>query len=98
MQSSYTVNVAQAAAEMGTGVDAVLELIEAGTLPAAKLGKGYVIRKTDVVKHIDLVIAKQTSLRIDKHKAKNPIKPVMQEQEPVASKRGRQRKPIPALP
>ena len=41
----------------------VLELIKDAKLPAAQLGKGFVIRKTDVFKRIDQAIALETAMR-----------------------------------
>ena len=80
----YTFNVTQAAQEMGVCTKEVLELIKDAKLPAAQLGKGFVIRKTDVFKRIDQAIALETAMR-----QRNP-----QSQE---GKRGRRRNSIPAL-
>lgn len=98
MADKYTLNVAQAADEMGTGTDTVLSLIESGVLPAAKLGKGFIIRKSDVIKHIDLMIANQTHIRAEKHKLKNPSKQAKPEEVLTIPRRGRARNPIPVLP
>lgn len=90
----YTFNVAQAAAEMGVCTKQVISLIEVGALPAGKQGKGYVLRKADVFKHIDLVITTQTHDRIRK---KSPA--LNQGADGNGSnRRGRKRAPIPQLP
>ena len=69
---------------MGVCTKEVLELIKDAKLPAAQLGKGFVIRKTDVFKRIDQAIALETAMR-----QRNP-----QSQEP---KRGRKRSAIPVI-
>lgn len=80
----YTFSVAQAAQEMGVCTKEVLSLIKEGSLPAAQIGKGFIIRKADVFKRIDQAIALETAMR-----QRNP-----QSQE---AKRGRKRNAIPVL-
>lgn len=80
----YTFNVAQAAQEMGVCTKEVLGLIKEGKLPAAQMGKGFIIRKSDVFKRIDQAIALETTMR-----QRNPQSP-----EP---KRGRKRNAIPVI-
>lgn len=80
----YTFNAAQAAQEMGVCTKEVLELIKEGKLPAAQIGKGFIIRKSDVFKRIDQAIALETAMR--QRKPEN--------QEP---KRGRKRNALPII-
>lgn len=76
---------------MGVGTKNVLDLIDSGVLPAAQLGKGYIVKVDDVRKHIDLVIAAQTSKRREAKQGK----PILND---TPAKRGRKRNAIPALP
>lgn len=81
---SYTMSVKQAADEMGMGTKGVLALIDSGELPAARLGAGYIIRRTDVQKLIDKKISLQTSKRIHQIQVDQ-------------TKKGRKRNPLPVL-
>lgn len=100
----YTLSVAEAAREMGVGPKFVLNLIEAGAIPAVKFGSGYRLRKADVTKYIDLHIAIQTTRRLEqtKLKAKNetgqPGTPTPVHEPAIHTKRGRKRNPIPTIP
>ena len=58
-----TLSVPEAGELMNVHGNTVLKLIEAGTLPAAKIGRAYVLLLADVMQHIERLITAQTSQR-----------------------------------
>jgi excisionase family DNA binding protein len=48
---------------MNVHINTVLKLIDAGTLPAAKIGRAYVLLLVDVMQYIERLISTQTSQR-----------------------------------
>lgn len=59
-----TVDVPGAAALMKVHPETVLDKIASGELPAAKLGRSYVLRTKDVLDRIDAEIVRQTAARM----------------------------------
>ena len=58
-----TLTVAQAAERMNVCTKTVLRLIDDCKLPAAKLGKGYVLLESDVMNFITQQVVAQTEAR-----------------------------------
>jgi excisionase family DNA binding protein len=48
---------------MNVHTNTVLKLIDAGTLPAAKIGRAYVLLLADVMKYVERMVLDQTSQR-----------------------------------
>ena len=63
---SITLDLREAAAMMKVHPKTVLGLIDSGALPAAKIGRAYVLMVRDVQAHIEGNIARQTSERMRK--------------------------------
>jgi excisionase family DNA binding protein len=59
-----TVNVPRAAELLCVHANTVLKLIEAGALPAAKIGRAYVLLERDVLQYAEDEIIRQTSARM----------------------------------
>ena len=59
-----TVNVVGAAEMMYAHPKTVFKLIGDGVLPAARIGKSFVLLRSDVLRHIENEIIKQTSIRM----------------------------------
>lgn len=59
-----TVNIHGAAELMKVHPKTVLDLIGEGALPAAKVGRAYVLMTKDVVSHIEQQIIAQTAARM----------------------------------
>ena len=62
-----TVSVLEAAALLITSDQTVLRLIDAGSLPAAKLGKSWVLFRADVLGYLQGEIRRQTAERLAQH-------------------------------
>jgi excisionase family DNA binding protein len=58
-----TLSVPQAADRMKIHTETMLEMIRKGVIPAAKIGRSYVILEKDVMQHIENQIMKQTAER-----------------------------------
>lgn len=61
---SFTVDVTEAASIMKVHVKTVLDMIASGILPAARIGKSYVLIRKDVEDHVLNEIIKQTAARM----------------------------------
>lgn len=59
-----TCDTAAAAVLLFTHEKTVLELIECGILPAARLGRSYVMMTRDVLAHLENMIREQTAVRM----------------------------------
>jgi excisionase family DNA binding protein len=59
-----TVNIQGAADLMKVHPKTVLDLISEGALPAAKVGRAYVLMTKDVLSHIEQQIIAQTAARM----------------------------------
>ena len=59
-----TLTVEKAAECMGVSTKTVWGLINLGTIPAAKIGRAYIMLERDVMAYIEGQIAKQTAERI----------------------------------
>ena len=59
-----TVDVRGAASMMNVHQQTVLDMIAAGDLPAARLGRSYVLLTRDVLAHIERAIQQQTAQRM----------------------------------
>lgn len=59
-----TVDVEQAAELMKVHPKTVKDLISSGALPAAKIGRAYVLMTKDVLNYIEHMIVKQTAERM----------------------------------
>lgn len=64
MTTASTVGVPEAAALMKVHANRVLELIAEGTLPAAKVGRAWVMLTRDVLTYVENQIIEQTSKRL----------------------------------
>lgn len=62
--SGPTVDIHGAAKLMQVHAKTVLDLIGINVLPAAKIGKAYVLLKKDVMAHVEREIVKQTAARM----------------------------------
>jgi excisionase family DNA binding protein len=62
--NAVTVDIHGAAEMMKVHPKTVLDLINAGVLPAGRVGRAYVLRTQDVLKHIERVIIDQTAARM----------------------------------
>lgn len=62
--SAVTVDILGAAALMKVHPKTVLDLIGAGALPAGRIGRAYVLLTSDVIAHVERVIAQQTAARM----------------------------------
>ena len=58
-----TLSVAQAAELMKVHKDTLLDMIHAGVIPAAKIGRSYVMLENDVMNYITSQIKTQTAQR-----------------------------------
>lgn len=58
-----TLNLVQTANVLKVHTNTVMRLILDGTLPAAKIGRAYVLMEKDVVAFVDAQVAKQTTER-----------------------------------
>lgn len=65
-----TVDVPEAAKLMGVHPRTVMDLIHDCTLPAAKLGRKWILNTQDVLNHVENEIVKQTAQRM-----RSPISP-----------------------
>ena len=61
---SPTVDINGAADLMKVHPKTVLGLISTGAIPAAKVGRSYVMMTKDVLAHIEQIIVKQTAARL----------------------------------
>lgn len=61
---STTVDIHQAADLMKVHPKTVLDLIGSGAIPAAKVGRAYVMLTKDVLSHIESAIVRQTAMRM----------------------------------
>ena len=59
-----TVNVPRAAELLCVHANTVLKLIESGVLPAAKIGRAYVLLERDVLQYAENEIIRQTTARM----------------------------------
>lgn len=66
--SKPTLSTNEAAELMNVGPQYVLDLIDAGVLNAAKLGKGYTLMTRDVLAYIEKQIAEQAAKRMRRPK------------------------------
>lgn len=63
-RTSLTVGVLEAAGLMHVHPNRVLEMIAAGTLPAAKIGRAWVMLHRDVLDFVERQIIEQTGARL----------------------------------
>jgi len=71
-----TCDVKEAAELMKTHPETVKDLIGKGVIPAAKIGRAWVIKTSDVLAHIDREVARQyATLMRTKKKAKRQACP-----------------------
>ncbi len=63
---SHTVDINGAADLMKVHPKTVADLIHAGAIPAAKMGRSWVMLTRDVVMHIENAISQQTAQRMGK--------------------------------
>ena len=59
-----TLSVLEAGDLMNVHANTVFKLIEAGTLPAAKIGRAYVLLQHDVMNYVEKMVVAQTSSRM----------------------------------
>jgi excisionase family DNA binding protein len=59
-----TLTVETAAERMGVSTKTVWGLISNGTIPAAKIGRAYIMLERDVMAYIEAQIVKQTAERM----------------------------------
>lgn len=59
-----TLDIAAAGKLMNIHPQTVLDLISNGTLPAGKIGRAYILLKSDVMSHIERIIVQQTAQRM----------------------------------
>lgn len=59
-----TLDINEAGRLMNIHPQTVLDLIGNGTLPAGKIGRAYILLKSDVMNHIERVIVQQTAERM----------------------------------
>lgn len=64
MDDKPTLTVDQAADWLNVHANTVYELIEDCVLPAGKQGRGYVLLKEDVARHIVKLVREQTAARM----------------------------------
>ncbi len=64
MMSSPTVDINGAAAILKVHAKTVLDMINEGALPAARVGRAYVMLTRDVLAHVEQQIAFQTAARM----------------------------------
>lgn len=62
--SGSTVNIHEAADMMNIHAKTVLDLINAGALPAAQIGRAYVLLYRDVMNYIEKEVIRQTAERM----------------------------------
>lgn len=62
--ANITVNVKQAASMMGVHYETVLDMISEGKLPAAKIGRAFILLTRDVCDYIECQITSQTASRL----------------------------------
>lgn len=59
-----TVSAKEAASMMGVHYETMLDMISAGKLPAAKIGRAFILLTSDVAAYIERQIALQTAERM----------------------------------
>lgn len=59
-----TLNITSAAKMMQVHPQTVLDMIGAGVLPAARIGRAYVLLEKDIMAHIEAMIVRQTAQRM----------------------------------
>jgi excisionase family DNA binding protein len=64
MTTKSTLTVPEAADLMNVHPNTVFKLIESGAIPAAKIGRAYVILTKDAMAYIEQLIVKQTNDRL----------------------------------
>lgn len=67
-----TMNTTEAAETMNVHPKTVEDLIHAGVLPAGKVGRAWVLKTSDVLKHVDQEIQRQTADRLRKMSRRQP--------------------------
>lgn len=67
-----TLDVPGAAGMLKIHPKTVLDLISAGALPAAKVGRSYVLLTSDVLRHLENQIVRQTAARLGEGKKPQP--------------------------
>lgn len=80
MSHSATVDINGAAELMKIHPKTVLDLINAGTIPAARVGRAYVLMTRDVLAHVEQQIINQTAekLAIRGRRVRTPARPLRQ--------------------
>lgn len=58
-----TLNAPEAAAVLKVHLNTLMKMIHDGTLPAARIGRAYVLMEKDVVGYAEAQVVKQTSER-----------------------------------
>jgi excisionase family DNA binding protein len=64
MTTKSTLTVPEAADLMNVHPNTVFKLIESGAIPAAKIGRAYVILTKDAMAYIEQLIVQQTNRRL----------------------------------
>ncbi len=72
MTAKQTVDIIEAAELMKVHPKTVQDLIHDGAIPAAKVGRAWVMMTKDVLTHIEKTIARQTAERMRKPLPKSP--------------------------
>ena len=67
-----TMSTTEAAETMNVHPKTVEDLIHAGVLPAGKVGRAWVLKTSDVLKHVDQEIQRQTADRLRKMARRQP--------------------------
>ena len=80
--TTITVNIHGAADLLKVHPKTVLDLIGSGTLPAAKIGRSYVLMTKDVVNYIEAQLVKQMAARM------GLARPITKGRKPVPSRAG----------
>lgn len=64
MNQGSTLNVHEAAQTLKVHENTILKLIESGAIPAAKIGRAYVMLTKDVMAYAETMIVQQTAARM----------------------------------
>lgn len=67
-----TMSTIEAAEAMKVHPKTVEDLIHAGVLPAGKVGRAWVLKTSDVLKHVDQEIQRQTADRLRRMSRRQP--------------------------
>jgi excisionase family DNA binding protein len=71
-QHPLTVDITGAADILKVHTKTVLDLINQGALPAARVGRAYVLLTKDVLNHVEQQVMRQTAARMRRPAGKSP--------------------------